>query len=243
MEEEKAEKKTVSSCAACKVQKCVFPGRKEPRPRFCPITLHEEEAEQAKQILFSEEAVGTWDYNINMAAEFVLHQAFDDKYGPTLTRLEEVMEFARFMKWEKIGMACCIALVEEAREVDRILKTNGFKTASVMCMAAGGTRHDQSLGWQTDFLQALPLCNPVMQAFVLNKAETEFNLELGLCVGHDILFRKYANAPVTVMAIKDRVLANNPMAAIYTANLYYFNRLLPQAHVFGKAGEELFAKR
>jgi len=243
MEEKKTEKKLVSSCAACGVQKCVFPGRKEPRPKFCPIVINEEEAQKAMDILFSEKAVGTEDYKINMAAEFVIHQAFDDDYGPTLSYFEEVMEFARFMKWKKIGIACCIALVEESREIDRIMKANGFETVSVMCMAAGGTRHSQGLGWQVKFVQGLPLCNPVMQAFVLNKEETEFNLQVGLCVGHDILFRKYSKAPVTVIAIKDRVLANNPMGAIYTANLFYFNRLLPQADVFGKAGEELFARR
>lgn len=243
METKNEKKKFESSCARCTVQKCVFPGRKEPRPKFCPIVLHEEEAKKAMDILFSEEAVGTEDYRINIAAEYVIHQAFDDDYGPTLTRLEEIMEFARFMKWTKIGIGCCIALVEEARETDRILRANGFEVVSVMCMAAGGKRHDMGFGWQCKFVQALPFCNPVMQAFVLNKSETELNLELGLCVGHDILFRKYCKAPVVVWALKDRVLANNPTAALYTANLFYFNRLLPQAHVFGAAGEKLFARR
>jgi uncharacterized metal-binding protein len=241
--EAKEEKKMVSSCAVCGVQKCVFPGRKEPRPAFGPIVLYGEESEKAVEILFGKEAVGTQDYKINMAAEFVLHQAFDDQYGPSLTRFEEIMEFCRFLGWKKIGLACCIALVEESRETQRILKENGFECVSVMCMASTTGRHDQGLGWQCKFLQALPLCNPVMQAFVLNKEETDINLEIGLCIGHDILFRKYSKAPVTVFAIKDRVLANNPTAALYTANLYYFNRLLPQAHVFGKKGEELFARR
>ncbi|MGC9196693.1 MAG: DUF1847 domain-containing protein [Syntrophobacteraceae bacterium] len=243
MPEEQEGKKLVSSCAKCPVQKCVFPGRKEPRPKFCPILLNHKEAKKAKEVLFSDQAVGTEDFKINMAAEFVLHQAFDDEFGPTLTRIEEVMEFARVMKWSRIGIACCIALVEEARQLDSILNQNGFETVSVMCMAAGGARHSDGLGWQTKFLQALPLCNPVMQAYVLNKEQTDFNLEFGLCVGHDILFRKYVEAPTTCLAIKDRVLGNNPLAGIYTANLYYFNRYLPQAHVFGKKGEEMFARR
>lgn len=237
------EKKLVSNCAACGVQKCIFPGRKEPRPKFCPITLYEEEAEKAKELLFSEKAIGTEDYKLNMAAEFVLHQAVDDDYGPTLTRFEEIMEYARFMKWNKIGLGTCLALVEETKETDRILRANGFEVVSVMCMAAGNRRHDSGMGWQCKFLMGIPFCNPIMQALVLNKEETEFNISMGLCIGHDILFQKYSKAPVTVFAIKDRVLANNPTMALYTANLYYFNRLLPQAQVFGKAGEELFARR
>ena len=36
---------------------------------------------------------------------------------------------------------------------------------------------------------------------------------------------KYSEAPVTVFAVKDRVLGHNPIAAIYTANSYYNKKL------------------
>jgi len=61
----------------------------------------------------------------------------------------------------------------------------------------------------------------VFQAFVLNDAETEFNIMLGLCVGHDSLFMRYSDAPCTVLAVKDRVTGHNPLAALYTLNSYY----------------------
>ncbi|KJS88133.1 MAG: metal-binding protein, partial [Peptococcaceae bacterium BICA1-8] len=48
-----------------------------------------------------------------------------------------------------------------------------------------------------------------------------------LCVGHDSLFIKYSHAPVTVLAVKDRVLAHNPLAALYCAESYYKNKLFP----------------
>ena len=35
---------------------------------------------------------------------------------------------------------------------------------------------------------------------------------VGLCVGHDSLFIKYSEAPVTTLVTKDRVLAHNPVA-------------------------------
>ena len=54
------------------------------------------------------------------------------------------------------------------------------------------------------------MCNPIGQAVFLNKAGTQLNVILGLCVGHDSLFIKHAEAPVTVFAVKDRVLAHNP---------------------------------
>ena len=64
------------------------------------------------------------------------------------------------------------------------------------------------------------MCNPVAQAEVLNAANTDFNILLGLCVGHDSLFIKYSQAMITVFAVKDRVLGHNPLAAIYTYDSY-----------------------
>lgn len=65
------------------------------------------------------------------------------------------------------------------------------------------------------------MCNPIMQAKVLAEQETDFNIVIGLCVGHDTLFLKHSEAPTTVMIVKDRVLGHNPVAALYTANSMY----------------------
>ena len=50
-------------------------------------------------------------------------------------------------------------------------------------------------------------------------------LALGLCVGHDSLFYQYSEARVTTLVVKDRVLAHNPVGAIYCADGYFKNRL------------------
>ena len=60
-----------------------------------------------------------------------------------------------------------------------------------------------------------------LQAEVLNQAETDFNVVIGLCVGHDSLFYKYSKALVTTLVAKDRVLAQNPVGALYQAKAYY----------------------
>ena len=65
------------------------------------------------------------------------------------------------------------------------------------------------------------MCNPIMQAKVLEQQGTDFNIVIGLCVGHDTLFLRHTHAPTTVMIVKDRVLAHNPAAALYTANTMY----------------------
>jgi uncharacterized metal-binding protein len=65
------------------------------------------------------------------------------------------------------------------------------------------------------------LCNPVGQAALLAKAGTQFNVVIGLCVGHDSMFFMHSKAPVTVLVAKDRVLGHNPAAALYTSHSYY----------------------
>jgi uncharacterized metal-binding protein len=40
-------------------------------------------------------------------------------------------------------------------------------------------------------------------------------------VAHDSLFFKHAEAPTTVLAVKDRVTGHNPLAAIYLSDSYY----------------------
>ncbi|MDE2007212.1 MAG: DUF1847 domain-containing protein, partial [Rhodospirillales bacterium] len=65
------------------------------------------------------------------------------------------------------------------------------------------------------------LCNPVSQAELLNAHGAEFNVVLGLCIGHDSLFFKHSAAPCTVLVAKDRVLGHNPIAALQLADSYY----------------------
>jgi len=59
------------------------------------------------------------------------------------------------------------------------------------------------------------ICNPIMQAEVLNREKTELNIMMGLCLGHDILFLRYAKAETTPLVVKDRALGHNPVAALY----------------------------
>jgi len=70
------------------------------------------------------------------------------------------------------------------------------------------------------------MCNPIVQAEIMNRKGTDFNILVGLCVGHDALFLKYARALTTVFIVKDRVLAHNPAAALYLSSTMYYRRLL-----------------
>ena len=65
------------------------------------------------------------------------------------------------------------------------------------------------------------MCNPIMQAKTLAANGCDFNIVIGLCVGHDTLFLRHSKVPTTVMIVKDRVLQHNPAAALYGAQSMY----------------------
>lgn len=135
-------------------------------------------------------------------------------------RMQEIIEFCRRMNYTHLGLAFCGALRPEGKAVGALLEKRGFQVTSVMCKVGGLDRACVGVCAEEGEKQP-PLCNPIGQALILNEAGTEFNILLGLCVGHDSLFLKYAQAMCTVFAVKDRVTGHNPLAAIYTLDTLY----------------------
>jgi len=133
------------------------------------------------------------------------------------------MGFAEKMAYKRLGIAFCIGLRKEAGVVEKVFSAAGFDVISVVCKVGGISKEQIGVAkeQQIDPKAEEAMCNPVSQAMVLNRAKTHFNVLLGLCVGHDSLFFKYAEAPCTVLAVKDRLLGHNPLAAIYNIDHYY----------------------
>lgn len=142
---------------------------------------------------------------------------------PVKSRLEEIIEFSNRMNYRHLGLAFCVGLRSEAKALTMLLKDRGFQVSSAICKVGNidknliDVRDDQKIVCN----QPESMCNPVFQADIFNHEQTEFNILLGLCVGHDSLFFKYSKAPCTVFAVKDRLLGHNPLAAIYTLDSYY----------------------
>ena len=90
---------------------------------------------------------------------------------------------------------------------------------SVACMCGALSSDDVALPEEDKIVQGYrqPMCNPIGQAKVLDAESCQLNIMLGLCVGDDTLFIKHSKAPVTVLAVKDRVLAHNPLGVLYTS--------------------------
>ena len=135
-------------------------------------------------------------------------------------RVQETIEFARRMGYRRIGIATCVGLLNESRTLARILRSHGFEVFGAGCKAGMVLKTD--VGIDPECCEVGPnTCNPILQAEVLNHEGTDLNIMMGLCVGHDCLFYRHSEAPVTTLVAKDRVLANNPAGALYTANSYY----------------------
>ena len=141
---------------------------------------------------------------------------------PLKCRVEETIEFCRRMGYKKLGLAFCIGLGKEAAALDRILKSHGFEVVSVICKIGTVDKSFINIGPDERVNRGCKhesMCNPVAQAKVLNEEKVDFIIVLGLCVGHDSMLFKYAEAPVSVLAVKDRLLGHNPLAALYSG--YY----------------------
>lgn len=139
------------------------------------------------------------------------------------TRVEDTLAFAKLMGYQRIGIATCIGLLDESNRLALILRAQGFEPLSVCCKT--GSRDKLELGIaEADKVRPgtfEPACNPIAQARLLNAARTDMNIIVGLCVGHDMLFSRHSNAPVTTLVVKDRVTGHNPVSVLYGQNFYY----------------------
>jgi uncharacterized metal-binding protein len=215
-------------CAKCGIKDKICHSPEGRGPAFCP-TLHRkesivkanEEYTKPEILKFAYEAsVQEGECYINRGVKpYVLH--------PTKPRVQEVCEFAQKMGYRKLGIAFCSGLRGEAFSLTQILEVQGFEVISVACKA-GGTPKEQ-IGIKEEekihIGEFESMCSPIAQAMVLNEEKTDFNLLVGLCVGHDSLFLKYSEAYCTVLVTKDRVLSHNPCASLYTMGSYYARML------------------
>lgn len=212
------QKSAQQDCAFCGVNQCSADGMPNERFGGCPMISDSETFEAARRVYEGEPLV----MNLARAAARTESRGY-----LRWTRVEETMEFAREMGYSEIGIASCLGLKREAAVLESILRENGFHVVSAICKTGGVVK--EALGLR-DSEKVHPgqfeaMCNPVAQAMLLDKAGSQFNIVLGLCVGHDSLFYRSSKVPVTTLVAKDRVLGHNPVAALYNHQSYYKTKL------------------
>jgi uncharacterized metal-binding protein len=195
-----------------------------PRPRICPTST------QPGAIGWALDELRGDGEDARMArvaarVEGLGYERCEGKAQARWTRVEDTIAFARLMGYRKIGIATCVGLLEETSQLVQILEAQGLETISVCCKAGSTDKAELGIadGDKIRPGQFEPACNPIAQARICNEAGTQLNLIVGLCVGHDALFNKHSDAPVTTLVVKDRVTGHNPAAALY--GRHYYRRL------------------
>ena len=141
-----------------------------------------------------------------------------------LCRVAEFVHFCHGMKYEHVGVAFCVDLFRETQILTHLLRR--YVRVTPVCCKIGG-----ELSVEPEYVPsgARAACNPLGQAAELNRARVDINAIVGLCMGCDVLFARHSLAPVTTLFVKDRLLANNPVGALYSH--YYLKELVDQTRM------------
>lgn len=215
-------------CAKCPTTVCQPPIKADETPpldkapNFCPM-INMTDVMQRAMTEYDKPEVKEFARQASLQ-EFECYEQTPEGRRTKNPRILELIEFSKKCGYKKLGLAFCSGLSTEARTLTEILENKGFEVVSVRCKVGAtpkeriGIKPEQKIrgadNWES-------MCNPILQAEVINAEKVDLAIMLGLCIGHDSLFIKYCRVPMTVIAVKDRVTGHNPLAALYTINSYY----------------------
>jgi uncharacterized metal-binding protein len=209
-------------CAKCQPKYCYY-GKKDEKilPEFCPMKNFKDLIRSTSEKYKTQEL-----HDFFIQAAVTEKEAYDEKYArekgktfPIRPRIREVAEFAKKIGAGKLGIAFCIGLADEAERATEIFENHGLKICSAVCSCGAidktelGILPEQKIRDPENFESS---CNPLLQAEIFNSIKTDFNIIIGLCIGHDMLFTKYSKAPVTTLIVKDRFSGHNPVISLYS---------------------------
>jgi uncharacterized metal-binding protein len=208
---------SIPQCAKCTIQRCSSRERSKKAPATCPTEKYADLIKETtdKYRLPENQAVNQgWLGLMNK-----IRNPENPREILSWTRVDEIVEYAKIRGMTRLGIATCYGLMLESRFLSDILENNGFDVVSVSCLC--GEVNPQDVDMPGDIM-----CNPIMQAEVLNREKTELNIMVGLCLGHDILFLRHCEAETTPLVVKDRALGHNPVAALYLSRGFYKDRFI-----------------
>jgi len=142
---------------------------------------------------------------VKAAAELV-----DSGRAGTLSRLEEIIEFAKLMNYQKLGVAYCYGMEQQAKAIETLLTDEWFDVSAVSC-SVGGLK--QSEVNASSCIHKVS-CNPLGQAEQLNAEKVDLTLVVGICMGHDIILNRTLSMDFTTLVVKDRKFNHAPLMGI-----------------------------
>lgn len=151
-------------------------------------------------------------YNELITSEIVEAAASLVDFGRagSLSRVEEIMEFATTMNYKTLGLAYCYGMEQYATALEKLLLEKGFNVSAVSC-SVGGLKQSE-VNAQSCIHKVS--CNPVGQAQQLNEEKVDLTLVLGICLGHDIILNRALKMDFTTLVVKDRKFNHAPLLGI-----------------------------
>jgi uncharacterized metal-binding protein len=209
-------------CAKCPERPCTQGLPKDvPLPKDCPIKHHARLIKKTIPLYRGKDLSPFY-----LAAALTEKEGYDLKAAreegrtvPVRPRIREIAEFAKAIGAQRVGLAFCSGLYDEAGRAATILENHGLDVISVICSCGAVDKIEVGIPAEDkirDPGQFEAACNPLVQAEILNISGTTFNILVGLCVGHDMLFTAHSKAPVTTLIVKDRLTGHNPLVSLYT---------------------------
>jgi uncharacterized metal-binding protein len=204
-------------CVKCTALRCSSRDKNKKAPAFCPTEKYSDLARETIEKYKLPENQAVIEGWLGLMSKILDPQKAKEKWS--WTRIDEIMEYAKIRGMTRLGIATCYALIPESRFLSEILESNGFDVVSISCLC--GEVDPQELGMPGNVF-----CNPILQAEILNHENTDLNIMVGLCVGHDILFLRHCKAETTPLVVKDRSLGHNPVAALYQSQGFFKDRFI-----------------
>jgi uncharacterized metal-binding protein len=190
------------ACAHCTTTSC-FSGNPERMPASCPTRT-------APGLARDSEPYRVPETQARMRAADATPFAPD---GTLRNRIDEIVAFARLQSFRRIGIAFCVTMTKEAQRLAHWLRERGFETEAVCCRV-GAIDYDEIGLAKAHPERFAAICNPVAQARLLDARNVDLVVQMGLCVGHDLILQQECAAPVTTLVVKDRVHDHHSIAAL-----------------------------
>ena len=127
-----------------------------------------------------------------------------------LSRMEEIIEFAKRMNYQKLGIAYCYGMEKQARAIEKFLTDEWFDVSAVSCSVGGLKQSEVNAASCIHKVS----CNPLGQAEQLNAEKVDLTLVVGICMGHDILLNRNLSMDFTTLVVKDRKFNHAPLMGI-----------------------------
>lgn len=172
-------------------------------PKTCPTLTHQE---------ITKDVTGYQDesrHNMMVVAD----QAPFNEQRVLRNRTEELIFFAKNLGYQRVGIAFCVTLMKEAQKLAKLLEQHDISAIPVCCRVGAVDYSEIGLP-KAHPDQFAAICNPVAQAKLLNLANVDLIVQVGLCLGHDIILQQTCTVPLTTLVVKDRVLDHHTVLAL-----------------------------